>query len=103
SNWVAAETATGWHLIPTYVGAQAPTSSCSSCAKLSAGQASAQGTAAAIDAVEQATAVAIGPGSPIYFDMESYTRTSAATAATLAFLEAWTRKLRSLGYLSGVY
>lgn len=103
SNWVVAQTAVGWHLIPTYVGQQSPTSSCSSCAKLSAGQASAQGSAAAIDAVEEAAAVAIGPGSPIYFDMESYTRTASATAATLTFLEAWTRQLHSLGYLSGVY
>jgi Domain of unknown function (DUF1906) len=102
-EWVAAQTAAGWHLIPTYVGLQAPTSACSSCAKLSASQATAQGVAAAVDAVEEASAVAMGPGSPIYFDMESYSRTSSATAATLAFLEAWTKKLHQLGYLSGVY
>jgi Rv2525c-like, glycoside hydrolase-like domain len=102
-EWVAAQTAAGWHLIPTYVGLQAPTSACSSCAKLSSSQATAQGVAAAMDAVEQAGAVAMGPGSPIYFDMESYGRTSAATAATLAFLEAWTKKLHELGYASGVY
>ena len=47
--------------------------------------------------------MAIGPGSPIYFDMESYSQTSSATAATLAFLEAWTEKLHALGYVSGVY
>lgn len=103
AEWVASQTAAGWYLIPTYVGLQAPTSSCTSCAKLSAGQATAQGTAAAVDAVEDASAVAMGPGSPIYFDMESYTQTSSATAATLAFLEAWTQKLHALGYLSGVY
>jgi hypothetical protein len=103
SSWVAAETSAGWHLIPTYVGLQAPTSSCSSCAKLSAASAAFQGAAAATDAVAQASAVAIGPGSPIYFDMESYSRTSAATSATLTFLEAWTRKLHALGYLSSVY
>jgi Rv2525c-like, glycoside hydrolase-like domain len=102
-EWVAAQTAAGWHLIPTYVGLQAPTSACSSCAKLSSSQATAQGVASAIDAVEEANAVAMGPGSPIYFDMESYSRTSSATAATLAFLEAWTKKLHALGYLSGVY
>ncbi|HEX5592829.1 MAG TPA: DUF1906 domain-containing protein [Solirubrobacterales bacterium] len=102
-EWVAAQTAAGWHLIPTYVGLQAPTSACSSCAKLSASQATAQGVAAAVDAVEEAGAVAMGPGSPIYFDMESYSRTSSATAATLAFLEAWTNKLHALGYVSGVY
>lgn len=103
ASWVSAQVAAGWHLIPTYVGLQAPTSSCSSCAKLTSAQASAQGTAAAVDAVNQAAAVAIGPGSPIYFDMESYSRTAGATAATLAFLEAWTKKLHSLGYVSGVY
>lgn len=103
ASWVATVTEAGWHLIPTYVGLQAPTSSCSSCAKLTSSQATAQGTAAAIDAVEEAGAVAMGPGSPIYFDMESYSQTSSATAATLAFLEAWTEELHALGYLSGVY
>jgi hypothetical protein len=103
ASWVAAQTEAGWHLIPTYVGLQAPTSSCSSCAKLTSSQATAQGTAAAVDAVEEAGAVAMGPGSPIYFDMESYSQTSSATAATLAFLEAWTANLHALGYLSGVY
>jgi hypothetical protein len=102
-SWVAAQTEAGWHLIPTYVGLQAPTSSCSSCAKLGSSQAVAQGSAAAVDAVEEAGAAAIGPGSPIYFDMESYSQTSAASAATLAFLESWTQELHSLGYLSGVY
>jgi hypothetical protein len=103
ASWVSAQTAAGWHLIPTYVGLQAPTSSCSSCAKLSSSQATAQGTASALDAVEQAGALAMEPGSPIYFDMESYSPTSSAAAATLAFLEAWTTKLHSLGYVSGVY
>jgi len=103
ADWVAEQTEAGWHLIPTYVGLQAPTSACSSCAKLTSSQATAQGTAAAVDAVEEAGAVAMGPGSPIYFDMESYSQTSSATAATLAFLEAWTEKLHALGYVSGVY
>ena len=35
--------------------------------------------------------------------MESYSRTTSATSATLAFLEAWTEKLHALGYVSGVY
>ena len=103
SSWVAAQTEADWHLIPTYVGLQAPTSACSSCAKLTSSQATAQGEDAAIDAVEEASAVAMGPGSPIYFDMEAYSQTSSATAATLAFLEAWTQKLHQLGYSSGVY
>jgi hypothetical protein len=103
ASWVSAQTAAGWHLIPTYVGLQAPTSACSSCAKLTSTQAAVQGAAAATDAVAQASAIAIGPGSPIYFDMEAYSLTSSASAATLAFLEAWTNKLHALGYVSGVY
>ena len=47
--------------------------------------------------------MAIGPGSPIYFDMEAYTRTSSATAPRSTFLDAWTEQLHALGYASGVY
>jgi hypothetical protein len=103
ASWVAEQVAADWHLIPTYVGLQAPTSSCGSCAKLGAAAATSQGTAAANDAVEDARAVAIGPGSPIYFDMESYSPGGSATTATLNFLAAWTGRLHALGYQSGVY
>jgi hypothetical protein len=103
ASWVAEQTEAGWHLIPTYVGLQAPTSACTSCAKINPSQATAQGNAAASDAVAQAAALGMGPGSPIYNDMEAYTQTASATNATLAFLEAWTEKLHSLGYVSGVY
>ncbi len=101
--WVGTEVAAGWHLIPIYVGLQAPTSGCSSCAKLSANKATGQGTAAANDAVADAQRVGMGPGSPIYFDMEGYGRTSKASNATLTFLAAWTKRLHALGYRSGVY
>jgi hypothetical protein len=105
SNWVEEQVAAGWHLIPTYVGLQAPTSACGSCAKLSSslGRATQQGIEAASDAVEEAVAIGMGPGSPIYFDMEAYTRTSSASAATLTFLSAWTEQLHTLGYVSGAY
>jgi len=103
ASWVAAQIASGWSLIPTYVGLQAPTTSCGSCAKLSPGSASLQGAAAAADAVNQARSVGIGEGSPIYFDMEGYSRTASASSATLTFLAAWTSRLHALGYDSGVY
>jgi hypothetical protein len=102
SSWVGAETSAGWHLIPLYVGLQAPSNSCG-CRGIAAASAQAQGTAAASDAVNQATAVGIGPGSPIYFDMENYSRTSANTSAVLTFLAGWTAQLHSQGYASGVY
>ena len=88
ADWVGEQVAAGWHLIPTYVGLQAPTSACSSCAKLSSSltTATVQGAEAARDAVADAAEHRHGPGSPIYFDMEAYTRTSSATSATLTFL-----------------
>ncbi len=105
STWVSEQVAAGWHLIPTYVGLQAPTSACGSCAKLSTtlSKATAQGAEEAIGAVEDAAAIGMGPGSPIYFDMEAYTRTTSASSATLTFLSSWTSQLHALGYVSGVY
>jgi Domain of unknown function (DUF1906) len=103
ATWVGEQVAAGWHLIPIYVGRQAPTSGCTSCAKLSAGQAGAQGSAAARDAAAKAQSIGMGGGSPIYFDMEAYGRTNSASAATLTFLSAWTTELHAFGYVSGVY
>lgn len=102
--WVSAESAAGWHMIPTYVGLQAPINSCK-CAAMSSNptQASSQGTAAALDAVAQAQALGLGPGNPIYYDMENYTTGQPSSPAVLAFLQAWTVQLHSSGYLSGVY
>lgn len=100
--WVQAETAAGWHLILTYVGLQAPGNSCG-CAAINSGQAAAQGRAAATDAVSLASSLGIGPGNPIYFDMEAYPRTSAVSSVVLSFLAAWTNRLHADGYQSGVY
>lgn len=101
-SWLSAESAAGWHFIPTYVGLQAPHNGCG-CAAISPSQASLEGAAAASDAVVQAGAVGIGPGNPIYFDMEGYARGGANTSAVLSFLSAWTSKLHAARYLSGVY
>jgi hypothetical protein len=103
ASWVSDQVDAGWHLIPTYVGLQAPSSGCSSCAKLIPSRATAQGTESAEDAVADAQEIGIGPGSPIYFDMEAYSRSSSNTAAVLTFLSAWTTQLHALGYVSGVY
>ncbi len=102
STWVAQEWAAGWHLIPTYVGLQAPSNSCGCQAmSTSTATASSQGTAAAEDAVVHAQAIGIGAGNPIYDDMESYNRTSTNTSAVLAFLSGWTTQLHAEGYVSG--
>lgn len=103
TSWVREQVAAGWHLIPTYVGLQATTSSCTTCAKLNSSFAAAQAQLEAEDAVADAEAIGIGPGSPIYHDMEGYARTASATASAMTFLAAWTGRLHELGYVSGVY
>ena len=100
--WVQQESAAGWVLLPIYVGLQAPNNGCG-CASIVPAQASAEGTAAADDAINQAEAVGISPGNPIYDDMESYNRNNTNTTAVLAFLSAWTTELHARGYASGVY
>jgi hypothetical protein len=101
ASWVGAESAAGWRLVPIYVGLQAPSNSCG-CAAISTSAAASQGTAAAQDAVAHAQAVGLGPGNPIYDDMEGYNRGS-NSSAVLAFLGAWTAQLHAEGYASGVY
>ena len=107
ASWVSAESAAGWHMLPLYVGLQAPGGCCKAMSStLTNGQyatAASQGTAAAQDAVAQAQALGIGTGNPIYYDMENYTRSTTNSGAVLAFLQAWTQQLHTSGYLSGVY
>ncbi|MHB1834792.1 MAG: DUF1906 domain-containing protein [Solirubrobacteraceae bacterium] len=104
ATWVAQESAAGWHLIPIYVGLQAPSNSCGCAAMSSApATAAAEGTAAAQNAVTDAQAIGLGAGNPLYLDMEAYSRTSANTDSVLAFESAWTAQLHAEGYGSGIY
>jgi hypothetical protein len=102
ASWVASESAGGWHLVPIYVGLQAPGNSCG-CAAISSSSAASEGSAAASDAVAHAQALGLGTGNPIYYDMESYAPGGSRTSTVLAFLAAWTARLHAEGYLSGVY
>ncbi|HET9102736.1 MAG TPA: DUF1906 domain-containing protein [Solirubrobacteraceae bacterium] len=103
ASWVSAEAAAGWHLIPTYVGLQAPGACSGSCVSIDPTQASTQGSQAAADAVNQVRNLGMPAGSPIYFDMEQYSRTTNNTNAVLSFLSGWTQALHASGYQSGVY
>jgi hypothetical protein len=104
STWATTEADAGWHLIPIYVGLQAPNNGCG-CAAISSSTttAASEGVAAAQSAVAEAQALGLDAGNPIYDDMENYTRTISASQAVLTFLQAWTTTLHSAGYLSGVY
>jgi Domain of unknown function (DUF1906) len=102
ASWVSQESQAGWHLIPIYVGLQAPKNECG-CSGISPASAGNQGRAAAQDAVAQARSLGLGTGNPIYFDMEGYNTTSSNTSAVLNFLDSWTQQLHALSYKSGVY
>jgi len=101
-TWVRAIASWGWGMLPTYVGPQAP------CWRgtgvlIDPHKAAAQGKAAATDAVHQARALGIGPGAPIYYDLEGYKGDGACTGAVLAFLNAWDRQLAGARYVTAVY
>ncbi len=101
-SWVQAAEAMGWSLMPTFVGLQAPCNSFSD--EIKPSQAAMQGQQAATQAVSDAASFGLGPGSPIYFDMEAYNETKAScVTAVLTFLDAWDRQVQASGYVSGVY
>jgi hypothetical protein len=101
-SWVQSTENMGWSLMPVFVGLQAPCNSFSR--EINPSQAAAQGQQAAIQAVNDAASFGLGPGSPIYFDMEAYNEKKAScVTAVLTFLDAWDRQLQASGYVSGVY
>jgi hypothetical protein len=102
TNWVQQTEAMGYALMPMFVGLQAPCNSFSG--KIDPKQAASQGTAAADQAVTAAKSYGLGAGTPIYYDMEAYNHTNAGCrTAVLTFLDAWTRQLKAVSYISGVY
>ena len=106
ATWVSHVRAMGWRLIPTYVGIQAPCNSGTYSQVISTDPATAstQGQQSADDAIARAQSFGITAGSPIYFDMESYSRSaSGCSAAVLAFLSGWTNELHAQGWASGAY
>lgn len=94
AGWIRAEAADGWHFMPMYVGPQAEFGQLGQ-------HPGHQGRAAANDAAVQAERLDLGPGTPLYYDMEAYG--SGQAHAALAFLSSWTSRLHALGYSSGVY
>jgi hypothetical protein len=102
--WVTAVSVQGWRIIPIYVGHQAPCIRRSSAARFTSSTADVLGTADAADAVSQAQALGLLPGSAIYGDMEHYTPSDPeCRTAVLAYVSAWTKELHRQGYLAGMY
>jgi Domain of unknown function (DUF1906) len=103
-TWVGKQVGAGWRLIPTYVGLQAPCTSFEHKVDLDQSVARTQGRDAANEAIEQAGALGLDPGSVLYNDMEAYnTGDVPCSSAVMSFLSGWTDLLRERGYRSGVY
>ncbi len=104
ASWVKTVSATGWKLIPLYVGAQPPCQSGSSPEKLSASTAASLGARDAADAVAKATALGMKPGSALYLDMEPYdTADTSCDNAVLTYVRAFDKGLRAKTYRAGYY
>jgi Domain of unknown function (DUF1906)/FG-GAP-like repeat len=102
-TWVQNQQAAGWHLVPIYVGLQAPCLATSK-PKIDPAMAGPQGRASADDAVSQAASLGLPAGSMIVYDMEAYTPGDVACrSAVLTFTSAWNARLHERGYYSGFY
>jgi len=103
-DWVATQVRKNWHLLPTYVGRQAPCTGYTNRISSDPSTARAQGRAEASDAIKKVTALGMRAPSAIYSDMEGYDNTnSTCRTAVLSYLSAWTTRLHRDNYLSGVY
>jgi hypothetical protein len=100
-GWVNAVVAQGWSVMPTYVGLQAPCTGFYQ--RMDPAWSNGQGVQSADDAAQHAAAAGIGPGAPIYFDLESYNPDEGCTNAVKGFLAGWVHRLHDLGYVAGVY
>lgn len=116
-TWVSTQLRKGWRLLPITLG---PQPSClSRFPRYGAtidptvnpdptntyAKARAQGRLEATRAVDAAKRLGIVPGSTLFYDMEGWNIKHSARCnnSALWFMSAWTVKVRSLGYASGVY
>lgn len=105
-DWVRRTTASGWGLLPIYVGSQSPCVSGSNKNpyRIDTANPAGQGAEEGMDAVDRARALGLDPGSALYLDMEAYDTDDAACAnATLTYIQAWDQRVGAAGYLSGFY
>jgi Domain of unknown function (DUF1906) len=104
AGWVSTVANEGWHLAPLYVGLQAPCTFATQVSTIDPSNAAFWGAASANDAVTQARVLGLGPGTPIYFDMEAYNSGDALCVAVVRqFVTNWVNQLHLFGYVAGYY
>jgi hypothetical protein len=104
SAWVSSVNSSGWSIVPIYSGAQAPGGTNGTRISTDIATAAKQGQCEGADAAAHASALGIGPGSPIYLDMETYDEKDATVAAAvLSYTQSWDAAVHAKGYLAGFY
>ena len=111
--WVRTQLRNGWRLLPITLGPQAWCTTrqrylhqvrISPSSRNSYTKAHAQGRAEARKTVRAAHRLGISRGSTLWYDLESFPiARHDCRESVLSFLEAWTRQLHRLHYVSGVY
>ena len=117
TTWISTQLAKGWRLLPITLGPQSscvgrfprygasidPTIKESSTNSYAAARK--QGTAEAKSAVAVAKGLGITAGSTLWYDLEGWSNVNDVSCreSALSFLQAWTKGLHDLGYVSGVY
>ena len=103
--WVQTTIGLGWSLLPLYVGLQAPCASQSGLSKVSTNTTTAatQGGEAADDAANDATALGLPAGSPLWFDMEGYHLGDAACTKSVQSFAAWVEHRTACGRVRAGY
>ncbi|MDQ6686624.1 MAG: DUF1906 domain-containing protein, partial [Actinomycetota bacterium] len=113
-TWVRTQLAAGWRLLPLTLGPQAWCTTrprylrqvrISPSPATSYEAARIQGSHEAARSINAARSLGITPGSTMWYDIEAFDtrRSTACTQSAMWFLSSWTRRMHSLGYLSGVY
>ena len=113
---MSTQLAKGWRLLPITLGPQAdcldrfprygddPTINPAPGKKGRYGKARRQGSAEATTAVAEATRLGIVAGSTLWYDLEGFNvKNTTCRESALWFLSGWTKQIRRLGYVSGVY
>ena len=115
-GWVSTQLAKGWRLLPITLGPQAdcldrfprygddPTIIPTPGKKGRYSQARKQGTAEARTTVAEAGRLGIVPGSTLWYDLEGFNvNNTTCRESALWFLSGWTKQIKRMGYVSGVY
>ncbi len=104
ASWVSRQVALGWHLLPIYVGHQAPCSNLVNRLSYDVPTARRQGQADAADAMAMAANRGIVAPSTLYSDMEGYDSSDQRCVdAVMGYLSGWTFALHGKAYQAGVY